>query len=60
LKVKIIDVRRYQTFIAMLEKEDFHLIAKGKTKEEILSIFKLIYPSQKEALGVLVFEVKPI
>ena len=44
----------------MLEKEDFHLIAKGKTKEEILSIFKLIYPSQKEALGVLVFEVKPI
>lgn len=58
LSVKIRDVRRYETFVSMLEKEDYTLIAEGKTKQEILEICQLIYPSHKEALGVLVFEVE--
>jgi ASC-1-like (ASCH) protein len=56
--VKIKDVRCYQTFVSMLEKEDHHLIAKDKTKQEVLNICRLIYPSQKESLGVLVFEIE--
>lgn len=55
--VKIKDVRRYETFSAMLDKEDYRLIVEGKTKEEILNIFHSIYPPNKEALGVLVLEV---
>lgn len=58
--VKMKDVRRYQTFVSMLEKEDHRLIAKDKTKQEVLGIFRSIYPPQKEALGVLVFEVELI
>ena len=60
LLVKVKDVRYYQTFVSMLEKEDCRLIAKNKTKQEVLSIFQLIYPPQKEALGILVFEVELI
>lgn len=44
----------------MLEKEDYTLIAEGKTKQEILQICQSIYPPHKEALGVLVFEVEVI
>ena len=60
LSVRIIDVRRYKTFTSMLEKEDYRLIAEGKTKQEILQICQSIYPPHKEALGVLVFEIKVI
>ena len=58
--VKMKDVRRYQTFVAMLEKEDYRLIAKDKTKQEVLDICRSIYPPKKESLGVLVFEVELI
>lgn len=60
LLIKVKDVRYYQTFASMLEKEDYRLIAKNKTKQEILDICQAIYPPNKEALGVLVFEVASI
>ena len=58
IMVKMKDVRRYKTFVSMLEGEDYRLIAKDKTKQEVLDICRSIYPPQKEALGVLVFEVE--
>lgn len=60
LSVKMKDVRRYETFSLMLEKEDHTLISEGKTMQEVLEICQLIYPPHKEALGVLVFEVDVI
>jgi ASC-1-like (ASCH) protein len=60
LEVKIKDVRRYKTFVFMLNNEDYRLIAKDKTKQEILNICQTIYPPQKESLGVLIFEVELI
>jgi ASC-1-like (ASCH) protein len=60
LTVNVKDVRRYSTFESMLDKEDYRLIAKDKTKQEVLSICHAIYPPAKEALGVLVFEVEPV
>lgn len=58
LRVKMRDVRKYKTFVEMLDNEDYRLIAKGKTKEEILQICRMIYPPHREALGVLVLDVK--
>ena len=58
LLVEMNDVRKYKTFVDMLDKEDYRLIAKDKTKQEVLEICKSIYPPVKEALGVLVFDVK--
>jgi len=60
INVRIKNIRRYSTFALMLEKEDFRLIAKNKTKQEILKIFQAIYPLNKETLGVLVFEIELI
>jgi ASC-1-like (ASCH) protein len=60
LSVKMKDVRKYKNFVSMLEKEDYTLIAEGKTKQEVLEICQSIYPPHKEALGVLVFEVEII
>jgi len=60
LSVNIKDVRKYKTFVSMLEKEDPKLIAEGKTKQEVLEICRSIYPPHKEALGVLAFEVEVI
>jgi ASC-1-like (ASCH) protein len=60
LSVKMKDVRKHETFVSMLEKEDYTLIAEGKTKQEVLEICQSIYPPHKEALGVLVFEVEVI
>jgi ASC-1-like (ASCH) protein len=60
LNTKINDVRRYKTFKEMLEVEDYRLIIKNKTKQEVLDICQAIYPPEKEALGVLVFDLKVI
>ena len=58
LIVKIKEVRRYNTFATMLEKEDPNLIVPGQTKQQVLNTCRAIYPPEKEALGVLVFEVE--
>ncbi len=56
-KVKVANIRRYKTFEEMLNIEQWELIAPdSKSKDEVLSLFKQIYPVHKERLGVVVFE----
>jgi len=56
-EVKIRDIRRYRTFEEMLGVEPWERIAlDSRSREEVLSLFKQIYPAQKEKLGVVVLE----
>ena len=59
LNTGVVAIRRYRTFEAMLEVESYKRIAPdAHSKEEVLSLFKQIYPPDKERLGVIVFELK--
>jgi ASC-1-like (ASCH) protein len=59
--VKVVDIRRYHTFVEMLGVEPWDRIAPdSRSKDEVLSLFKQIYPSHKEQLGVVVLEFKRI
>jgi ASC-1-like (ASCH) protein/ribosomal protein S18 acetylase RimI-like enzyme len=56
-EVKVADIRRYRTFTEMLGVEPWQQIAPdSRSKDEVLSLFKQIYPANKEQLGVIVFE----
>lgn len=56
-EVKISAVRQYQTFEEMLGVESWERIAPdSKSREEVLSLLKQIYPAHKERLGVVVLE----
>lgn len=56
-EVKIADIRRYHTFAEMLGVEPWQRIAPdSRSKDEVLSLFKQIYPAHKEQLGVVVLE----
>lgn len=56
-EVKVNNIRRYRTFEEMLKVEPWQLIAPNATsREEVLSLFKQIYPAHKEKLGVVVLE----
>ncbi len=56
-EVKVGDIRRYRTFAEMLNVEPWEKIASdSKSKNEVLSLFKQIYPASKEQLGVVVLE----
>lgn len=58
LVVRIGAVRSYDSFEAMLEKEPFQKIAPDVSSEaELLDLLKRIYPPNKEALGVIIFEL---
>ncbi len=58
LTVRIAAVRNYGSFEAMLKKESFGKIAPDVSSEaELLDLLKQIYPPNKEALGVIVFEL---
>lgn len=55
--VKIAAIRRYRTFADMLNVEPWEKIAPdSKSKDEVLSLFKQIYPAKREQLGVVVLE----
>lgn len=55
--MKVNSIRRYQTFDAMLATEPYERIAPdSKSREEVLSLLKQIYPEHKEKLGVVVLE----
>lgn len=61
LDVRVNAIRRYKTFEAMLEKESYKRIAPDlSSKHETLSLFKSIYHSKKEKLGVVVLELVSI
>jgi len=57
--VNVADVRVYKTFVAMLQQENARHIV-PEDPESALSVFKRIYPLNKEKLGVYVFELKVI
>lgn len=56
-EVKVSDIRRYRTFEEMLSVEPWERIAPdSRSREEVFSLFKQIYPVHKEKLGVVVLE----
>ena len=55
--VKINDIRRYQTFDAMIAVESWERIAPdSNSRDEVFTLLKQIYPAHKEKLGVVVLE----
>ncbi len=55
--VKVSAIRRYNTFAEMLNVEPWEKIAPdSKSKNEVLNLFKQIYSTNKEQLGVVVLE----
>ena len=57
-EVKVADIRRYRTFVEMLGVESWERITPdSRSKDEVLNLFKQIYPAHKEQLGVVVLEL---
>ncbi len=52
-------VGRYDSFEALLAHEESGRIAPGMGPEELLAALRRIYPSDKEALGVIALEIVP-
>lgn len=55
--VEIKNRRVYRTFSEMLEHEDPEKIAPGYSKENLLNLLRSFYSAEKEALGIVVFEI---
>ena len=56
-EVRVKNIRRYKTFEEMLKIETWNSIAPdAKSCEEVFFLLKQIYSTQKEKLGVVVFE----
>jgi ASC-1-like (ASCH) protein len=51
-------VGRYADFDGLLANEDPAAIAPGLTSEELLATLRSLYPSEKEALGVVALEIE--
>jgi len=55
--IKISSIRRYSTFISMLDVESYKKIVPwANSMEEVLSLLRQFYPKKKEQLGVVVLE----
>jgi len=54
---QVASVRRYATFVDMLEHEDSNLALPDMAPDEALRQLREIYPPDKERLGVLVIEL---
>ncbi len=59
---RVRDVRTYGSFEEMLDNEDMRAIGGelGESREDLLRAIRDIYPSEKEALGVLAIEIERI
>lgn len=57
-KFEVIRVTRYADFPEMLDNEDSKKAVPGVSKYKALEIYQGIYPEEKEALGVYVFELR--
>ena len=53
----VVRVTRYNSFTEMLDTEDSQKIIPGETRYRALTMLQAIYPKNKEALGVYVFEL---
>ena len=58
IKFEVICVTRYDDFPDMLDNEDSSKAIPGVTKYKALEMYQEIYPEEKEALGVYVFELR--
>jgi len=50
----------YDDFEELLEREDPRAIAPNLSRDELLIALRAIYPPEKEALGVVALEIKPL
>lgn len=57
-KYKIVRIAHYEDFADMLDHENSQSIIPGVTKYKALEILQGIYPEEKEALGVYVFQLE--
>ena len=53
-------VARYASHEELLEREDATRIAPGMSRAELLAALRRIYPSEKEALGVIALGIAPV
>ena len=58
IKFEVIRVIRYEDFADMLDNEDSSKAIPGVTKYKAFEMYQKIYPEDKEALGVYVFELR--
>ena len=58
IKFEVVRVTRYEDFADMLDNEDSSKAIPGVTKYKALEMYQEIYPENKEALGVYVFELQ--
>jgi ASC-1-like (ASCH) protein len=56
---RIVGIRRYPDFAALLANENPEAIAPGLNSHQLLEALHALYPPEKEALGVLAFELQP-
>lgn len=60
MRCKVVDIRHYDDFEAMLKVEDPNKIMPGWTSDQVLNGLRRLYSSCYEALGVVVFEIKVV
>lgn len=59
--IQIKAIRTYPSFKSMLEVENWkHIVPDAPNKERALRLLEEIYPPDKEALGVYVFQIEPV
>mgnify|MGYP003375795079 FL=1 len=58
IRFEVVRVTRYDDFPEMLDNEDSAKAIPGVTKYKALDMYQEIYPEEKEALGVYVFELR--
>jgi ASC-1-like (ASCH) protein len=53
-------IGRYSSFEELLTQEDPYRIAPELKPDELLDALHTLYPAEKEALGVIALEIKPL
>ncbi len=53
-------IGRYRDFEELLAHEDPGAIAPGLPRDELLEAMRRIYPPEKEALGAVALEIRPV
>lgn len=56
--VRIVDVRRYSSIAAMIEKEDAGRIAPGSSAEGVVRLLRRFYPPKFEKDGIIVLDMR--
>lgn len=57
---RIVRVGRYTSFEEMFDREDVAAVNPTATRDEQLTNIRLIYPPEKEALGVIAIEIERV